>query len=229
MNSLCRDSDQRRSNSRAFRSVSVIRPVSRMSSPNDTIGGSNSALVTSKVESVGATGGIAEKVASEVTSMCGDRFPTYEDFRKLKYSRAFVSEVLRLHPPLFMVVRQCISDDEVMGYRIPAKATVAVPLCRLHRHPDYWDRPDEFIPERFLAKPWVQDNEFAYMPFIVGKRNCIGRNFIFLAMSLITGELSRRFRFSLPPAFKIKRDQTYIVYDGPTLDTINVQPRRRGN
>ena len=171
---------------------------------------------------------IAEKIASEVTSMCGDRFPAYDDLGKLKFSQAFISEVLRLHPPLFMVVRQCIFDDEVMGYRIPAKATVAVPLCRLHRHPDYWERPDDFIPDRFLAKPWGQDNEFAYMPFIVGKRNCIGRNFIFLAMALITGELSRRFRFSLPPAFKIEREQTYMVYDRPNLDTINVQPRRRG-
>ena len=167
----------------------------------------------------------ADKVASEITLACKNDSPTYEECEKLDYCRAFISEVLRLHPPLFMIVRQAISDDEVMGYPISAKAKVGIPLCCLHRHPDYWDNPEEFIPERFLDRPWGQDNEFAYMPFIVGMRNCVARNFIFLAMSLITGMLVKKFRFSLPPGFRIERDKAFMVYDRPKLEHILVQAR----
>ncbi len=167
----------------------------------------------------------AERIASEIALVCGNESPTYEECAKLDYCRAFISEVLRLHPPLFMVVRQAISKDEVMGYPISAKAKVGVPLCCLHRHPDYWDKPDEFIPERFLDRPWGQDNEFAYMPFIVGTRNCVARNFIFLAMSLITGILVKNFKFFLPPGFRPERNNSFLVYDRPNLEHILVQAR----
>ena len=167
----------------------------------------------------------ADKVASEITLACKNDSPTYEECEKLDYCRAFISEVLRLHPPLFMIVRQAISDDEVMGYPISAKAKVGIPLCCLHRHPDYWDKPDDFIPERFLDRPWGQDNEFAYMPFIVGMRNCVARNFIFLAMSLITGILVKNFKFFLPPGFRPERNNSFLVYDRPNLEHILVQAR----
>lgn len=168
---------------------------------------------------------ISEKIASELDVTCEKELPTYEECAKLVYCRAFISEVLRLHPPLFMVVRQAISNDEVMGYPISAKAKVGIPLCCLHRHPDYWDNPDEFIPERFLDRPWGQDNEFAYMPFIVGNRNCVARNFILLAMSLITGILVKNFKFSLPAGFRPERNKSFLVYDRPNLERVLVQAR----
>jgi cytochrome P450 len=168
---------------------------------------------------------VSERIAKEVSTVVKGEAPTFEDYGNLKYTHAFISEVLRLHPPLFLINREAIADDEVVGYRIPAKSTIGFPLCRIHRHPGFWEKPDEFIPERFLDKPWGQDNQFAYIPFLAGKRNCVGRNFVFLAMTLVTGMLAQRFRFSLAPDLKIARDREFLVYDRPNLVNSLVQTR----
>jgi cytochrome P450 len=167
----------------------------------------------------------AERIAAEFSSVVNGDSPSFEDYANLKYTHAFISEVLRLHPPLFLINREAIADDEVLGYPIPAKATVGFPLCRIHRHPGFWDDPDALIPERFQDNPWGQDNQFAYIPFLAGKRNCVGRNFVFLAMTLVTGMLAQRFRFSLPADLMLARDQEFLVYDRPNLADCLMQAR----
>lgn len=167
----------------------------------------------------------AEIIAAEMTMICGNGAPTYEHVAKLEYTQAFLLEILRLHPPLFMILREAINNDTLLEHHIPAGATVALPICRIHRHPEYWDRPDDFLPERFLGTQWGQANPFAYIPFAAGKRNCIGRNFILPVMVTIIGLLVRQFRFSLPPSFEESRDRAFIVYDRPHLGHILVQSR----
>lgn len=160
---------------------------------------------------------IQEQIATEVVKVCLSSNPTYADYQVFKYTHAFINEVLRLHPPLSMILRQAEKQHEMGGYVIPAKACCILPTFIYHRHPDYWDSPDEFRLERFLAKPWGQDYQFAYIPLGAGKRYCIGKNFVLLLLGLVVAKLSRNFKLSLPKDYQPK-----VIYPLPFFQGIEL-------
>ena len=58
-----------------------------------------------------------------------------------------VSESMRLYPPAWVLGRRSIEADTLGGYSIPADAPIGIYPYMIHRHPDFWSRPDEFNPE----------------------------------------------------------------------------------
>jgi cytochrome P450 len=96
---------------------------------------------------------------------------------KLPMTRAVLEEAMRLYPPAPSLNRQALADDVVNGVRIPRGATVLVMPWILHRHAKLWDRPDEFVPERFLPGARETIERYQYLPFGAGPRVCIGQYF----------------------------------------------------
>ena len=95
-----------------------------------------------------------EKLHSEVAAVLGDRVPTFQDLARMPYLENVFKESLRLYPPAFGVVREALSDCEIGGYPIPKGATLAMFQWAVHRDPRFFDRPEEFLPERW-------ENDFA--------------------------------------------------------------------
>lgn len=96
--------------------------------------------------------------------------------------RNVIEETMRLYPPGWVVDRISLEDDQVLDFKLP-KGTVWIIYIRgMHRNPDYWDRPDQFVPDR-----WNDPNlnKEAYMPFGAGPRLCIGEHFAMMEMQLI--------------------------------------------
>lgn len=52
---------------------------------------------------------------------------------------------------------------------------VNVPMAVMHKDPKYFQYPDEFNPENFNKENKARRSPYAYMPFGVGPRNCIGK------------------------------------------------------
>jgi cytochrome P450 len=169
---------------------------------------------------------VQEKVASEARAVCDGREPVYEDIQKLEYTRAAVMETLRLNPPLAYIVREVIADDEVDGYYLPARGCLMLNTYLIHRHPDYWSNRGIFDPERFLAEPYGQDYQYAYIPFGGGKRACIGKNFALLELTAATAMLARRFQFTLPAGFELRRQYVATVFVRPNLEYVMLKERR---
>ena len=107
--------------------------------------------------------------------------------------RAF-HEAMRLSPPIWIIERHAIGEDEVAGYRIPKGASVTIPTYTLHRHPDFWDDPETFKPDRFID---AELHPAGYLPFGLGPRVCIGKEFALMEARLIAAALLPRFRFRL--------------------------------
>ncbi len=107
--------------------------------------------------------------------------PAFADVPELAYTRGVVLEAMRLYPPVWTVARRAIGADDVMGYRIPAGAQLFVAQWLTGRHPQFWEDPLTFSPERFVpnAGPAKRDGDFgyAYFPFGGGPRLCIGADF----------------------------------------------------
>jgi unspecific monooxygenase len=111
---------------------------------------------------------------------------------ELVYARAVVQEVLRLYPPAFTLARQAIAADDAAGVAIPARAIVLIAPWVLHRHRRLWRDPERFDPDRFLPGAPPPDR-FAYLPFGIGPRVCIGAQFALTEATLVLAAIVRAF------------------------------------
>ena len=114
----------------------------------------------------------------------------------LVQTRAVVSEALRLYPPAFTLIRAAIAPDRAGDLEIPRRAVLMIAPWVLHRHRRLWRDPDAFDPSRFLpdAPP---PPRFAYLPFGVGPRVCIGAQFAMAEATLVLAALVQSFRIAL--------------------------------
>jgi cytochrome P450 family 117 subfamily A len=76
-----------------------------------------------------------------------------KDLKRFPYAEAVFREALRLHPPLAFTRRRAVSDLELAGATVPRDTPVAMSILHLLRDPDLYQRPDEFVPERWLNRP----------------------------------------------------------------------------
>jgi cytochrome P450 len=136
----------------------------------------------------------AATLHDELGEVLGGRAPTMVDVPRLRFTRCIVDEVLRLHPPAYILNRHVRNDDVVCGCRVHRGGSVVISPVVLHRHPDYWDRPDEFEPRRWLdGEAEARRPKFAYLPFGGGPRLCIGHTFALTEAVLILATLAQRF------------------------------------
>src|ERR1700691_2993313 len=112
----------------------------------------------------------------------------------LKFTHQVVQEALRLYPPGWLFTRRTLEADEIGGYPIGPRTDVFISPYMLHRHPEFWNDPEEFKPERFADVDAKERHRFAYIPFSVGPRHCIGENMAMFEMLVHVNRMSRRFR-----------------------------------
>ena len=149
----------------------------------------------------------ARRMYAELDEVLGrgetSRRPTMEDLRALPYTRAVFEESMRLYPPAWILARSPIEDELLDGYHLPAQSRLFISPYVLHRHPDFWEDPEGFDPERFLGERKAKQHKFAYMPFGGGPRFCIGQSFAMMEGVLVLATLSRRFHLSLTPGHAV--------------------------
>jgi cytochrome P450 len=147
----------------------------------------------------------------EVRGHLQGRSPTLEDLPALPLAKAVFEEALRLYPPVVVVPRVSIHADEINGFTIPAKHLVNVCQLVTHRHPDFWDEPEKFKPERFLPGQATNRHKFAYFPFGGGPRVCIGNTFALLEGPLVLATIIQKFRVELVPDHPVVPDPTFTL------------------
>ena len=101
-------------------------------------------------------------------------------------------EALRLYPPAYAIVRQARRDDNVDGIVVPAGSIVFIAPWVLHRHRRLWVQPEVFDPARFLPGMPAPDR-FAYLPFGIGPRVCIGAQFALTEATLVLAKMIKAF------------------------------------
>lgn len=142
---------------------------------------------------------------AELDEVLGGRKPAFADLAQLPYTRMVIEEALRLYPPTHtMPWRGALRDDEVCGVKIPKGTTVSIVPWVLHRHSKLWDHPEQFDPERFSPGRSGGRSRFAYLPFGIGPRVCIGASFAMTEIVLILATLAQHCRLHLVPGHKVE-------------------------
>ena len=118
------------------------------------------------------------------------------ELERLKFTRAVIDETMRLYPPAFLIARAATAPDSVAGLPVKRRDVILIAPWLLHRHEKLWRDPDAFVPSRFMA-PAPPPDRFAYLPFGVGPRVCIGAHFALVEATLALARLIGAFRVGL--------------------------------
>ncbi|WP_175647961.1 cytochrome P450 [Nocardia donostiensis] len=144
--------------------------------------------------SIGRHPEVEQRLREEVDRVLGDRQPTMDDVPALTYTRQVILETLRMYAPAWQNFRQAEEDDEIDGFRIPAGTLLFWSYYLVHRHPDFWEQPDRFDPNRFTGQDGINGEAPAFFPFGTGPRLCIGNTFAMTEMQLAIVMILQRFR-----------------------------------
>jgi cytochrome P450 len=164
-----------------------------------------------------------ERVAEEVHGVDFTPDNATDVLSKLTYTRAVVNEALRLYPPAFAITRAAVGTDRIGSVEIPAGSLLMVAPFVLHRHARLWRNPDAFEPSRFLGDA-APAHRFAYLPFGVGPRVCVGAQFALTEAALVLAMLIKQFRItraSSEPVLPVA-----VIVTGPDHPALfQLQPR----
>ena len=165
------------------------------------------------------------RLHAELQEVLVGRAPTLADVPRLPFARAIIEETLRLYPPVPLLVRQATRHERIRRWDIEPGSLVAVVPWLLHRHRKLWDRPDEFVPERFLPERAGERPKFAYIPFSAGPRICAGQAFGLTEAILCLATLAQRVRLRLAPGAKVEPVCRLTLRPG---DSLPMDVERRG-
>jgi cytochrome P450 len=147
---------------------------------------------------------VRERVLREIDEVLGQRTPMGEDIDRLGYVEQVLQESLRIYSPIHSLSRVATEACTVGGHRLPKDGTAVVSLYATHRLPEYWPEPERFDPERFTAEACAARYNFAYIPFAVGHRNCIGGTLAMVEGKLILAQVAQRYVLDLVPNQRIE-------------------------
>ncbi|KAL4447666.1 hypothetical protein ABPG75_004885 [Micractinium tetrahymenae] len=145
---------------------------------------------------------VVARLREEVDAVLGDRKPTFEQVRELRYCTRVINEAMRLYPQPPVLIRRALADDVLGGYNVPKGSDIFISTWNLHRSPELWDEPEVFNPDRFpvdAPTPNETTHDFKYLPFGGGRRKCIGDQFALFEAVTALAMLIRRFDFERAP------------------------------
>jgi cytochrome P450 len=152
-----------------------------------------------------------EPLRSEVRAVLDGRPPVYADLERMPYLRQVLDESLRLYPPAWILGRRAIGEDLIGGYYVAPGTVLAISIYTLHRHPAFWENPEAFDPQHFAPANVARRHKFAYIPFGIGPRQCIGNAFGLLEASLIIACVIQRFQLHMVPGIEVQPQAIFVL------------------
>ncbi|XP_049516229.1 cytochrome P450 4V2 isoform X6 [Dermacentor silvarum] len=157
---------------------------------------SSSCAISWTIYLLGLHPDIQRKVQEELDVVFGDRENaecTQEDLKSLQYMECCVKETLRLCPPFPYIGKILDQDLSFDGCILPKGLSCFINLFSLHRNPNEFDRPEEYVPERFLSDENTHRHPFSYVPFSAGPKNCLGQKFVMMEIKVVLAKVLSKF------------------------------------
>jgi cytochrome P450 len=150
---------------------------------------------------------IEAKLHAELDTVLQGRTPTMEDLKRLPYTEWVIKESLRLYPPAFGFSRDSIADVQLHDAEhgtitIPARSNINILSYATHRDPRWWLDAETFRPERWQDENSI--NKYAYLPFGMGPRICVGYQFALMEAQLLLATIAQRFILRVQPGYRVE-------------------------
>ena len=138
---------------------------------------------------------VQQRAREEARAALGDRPAGAEHLEAMPYLKQVIEEAMRLYPPVGMLARNVRGADILGGRQILPNDVLFLPIYALHRHHMWWERPNQFDPDRFSPEAVRSRDRYLYLPFGAGPRVCVGANFAMMQAHIILATLVARFQF----------------------------------
>ncbi len=160
-----------------------------------------------------------DRVIKEFDELYGhDGEVTFQSLREIPIFERVIKEVLRLHPPLIMLIRKVAKDLHFKDYVIKAGKYVCVSPRVSHRIAEIFPDPEKFDPDRFTKERQEDAQPFSWVAFGGGRHKCSGNAFAMLQLKAIYAILLRRYKFELvdpPESYQDNYDQMVVQPGSP--------------
>src|SRR6185437_6030117 len=131
----------------------------------------------------------------------------YEDLATMTYTTQVIKETMRVFPPMPVTIRRSLKDGTLGRYRVRKGDIILVGTLAAQRDPRYWGPdPDRFDPEQFTADKVAARPRHAFIPFSVGKRQCMAQEVTFMMLRVVLFEVYRRYRLRLAPGATVVKN-----------------------
>lgn len=125
---------------------------------------------------------------------------TYKALNEMNYFDKVLKESHRLLPPAGKMLKICTKSIKLEGQdglvcNLKKGDKILIPIYAIHRNPEYWKNPDEFIPERFEKTNDI--HRYSYLPFGAGPRMCPGQRFAVLQIKIVMSIILKNYTLEL--------------------------------
>ena len=201
--------DERRKNNRNYSDILAVlmearHPKDGQPMPNNQLVNEVMTLIVAGHETTASTMSliwfllsqnpeVEHRLFDEADGLRCEDFQNANQRPEFPYALQVIEEALRLYPPGWLMTRKALKDDWLGEYFVPAGTEIYISPYFIQRHPDLWEAPDEFKPERF-ASNCATRSELTILPFSAGPRNCIGEFFARLEIQIHLITIAKRLR-----------------------------------
>jgi len=173
---------------------------------------------------------VEEKLIAEIDGITGgdpDYDLRYDDLMALTYTTQVIKETMRIYPPMPVTIRRSLQDGTLGRYRIRKGDIILVGTLAAQRDPRYWGpEPDRFDPEQFAMEKVIDRPRHAFIPFSIGKRQCMAQEVTFMMLRVVLFEIYRHYRLRVAPGATVTKNT--VVTTKPAAVPVIRLPRERG-
>ena len=137
------------------------------------------------------------RLQAEVDQVLGGRDASYETLAELPYTRAVITETLRLYNPVWILPRRAVADVELDGCQLRAGSRIIFSPYALNRDERLHRDPAAFDPGRWATGYTHGELRGSFFPFGQGIRNCIGEGFAWTESLLLLTAIAARWELRL--------------------------------
>ena len=170
---------------------------------------------------------VEEKLVAEIDGITGgdpDYDLQYDDLMTLPYMTQVIKEAMRIYPPMPVTIRRSLKDGMLGRYRIRKDDIILVGTLAAQRDVRYWGPDaDTFDPEQFAMEKVVGRPRHAFIPFSIGKRQCMAQEVTFMMLRVVLFEVYKHYRLRLAPGTTVTKNT--IVTTKPAAVPITRLPR----
>jgi cytochrome P450 len=159
-----------------------------------------------------------DKIFEEWLSLGGDNADLMTRVSTSKVCQHVLEESMRLYPPAYFIDRVNLETDHFNTMEFKPGCSLLFSVYEIHRHPNLWEQPHTFMPERFAEGSRTFSSQ--YFPFGAGPRKCIGNNFAMFEMIIAVTELVKRYKIypefeaiEITPLITLKPKNAFLRFE----------------
>jgi cytochrome P450/NADPH-cytochrome P450 reductase len=181
---------------------------------------------------IGTHPDVEARLVAEIDGITGadpDYDLQYDDLQKLPYTTQVIRETLRIYPPMPVTIRRSLKDGALGPYRIRKDDIILVGTLAAQRDPRYWGpNPDKFDPDQFETDRVAGRPRNAFIPFSIGRRQCMAQEVTFMMLRVVLFEIYRHYLLRPAPGTVVTKNTVVTTKPGAVpIILVPRDPQRR--